>query len=587
MLKQFNNNSNSAFFFRLIISLGLMAAIGYGALTYYGFLNDNQPRVARKASKEQAATVDTLLVKFEDVTPLIENFGQIVSAKQLPLSATVSGRVSFISENFKNGAIVKQGELLLEIDDFNYRGNLMTAKANLQDIDFKATDIDNQVASTQINYNSTLELYKNAEIDYQGSIKLQKSGIISKQALDDKNQALIQQKQSLDSMSASFDNLKNQKLQLLASTEVQKWAVDKAMLDLEGTKIYAPFDAYIHNASIEAGQHLNANTAIATLLDQQRIDVKFTLSDGQYGRIIAQDGTIIGREIKAVWKIGQIEKTFNAVINRVNSEIVAASGGIDLYASIVNVEAVEALRIGAFVQVLIPDQTYGNVIRIPDYVIYDNDVVYVVARGAVDEPKADADAAPKAKTTATAATDAERQAKRKARREARLKAGGQDGANRPKQAQANQVATEVAVEKVEDNSQKEETDKAEPAKSAADRPQRANRAKAKQAELKENERRLEPVKVTILGYDGDQIIIANIENGETPLMAGDSILKTRLSLAGKGVLVITSEESARKQAEALKKLKENAEAGDADGNRRFGRRGAANVFGGGGGGGRR
>ncbi|PCI62913.1 MAG: hypothetical protein COB38_13665, partial [Gammaproteobacteria bacterium] len=77
------------------------------------------------------------------------------------------------------------------------------------------------------------------------------------------------------------------------------------------------------------------------------------------------------------WQIGQIEKVFEAVINRVNSEIVAASGGIDLYASIVNLETVEALRIGAFVKVLIPDQTYQQIIKIPEYMIYDNEERYV------------------------------------------------------------------------------------------------------------------------------------------------------------------------------------------------------------------
>lgn len=566
MLKQFNNNSKMAFFFRLVVSLGLMGGIGYAALTYYGFLNDNKPRVARKAAKEQAATVDALLVNFADVTPTIENFGQIVSAKQLPLSTSVGGRVSFVSDNFKNGAIVKRGELLLELDDFEYRGNLMTAKANLQDIDFRATDIDNQVASTEINYNSTLELYSNAEIDYQGSVKLQKSGIISKQALDDKNQALIQQKQSLDSMSASFNNLKNQKQQLLASTEVQKWAVDKAMKDLESTKIYAPFDAYIHNASIEAGQFMNANSTIATLLDQQKIDVKFTLSDGQYGRIIAQDGTIIGRKIQAIWKIGQIEKVFDAVINRVNSEIVAASGGIDLYASIINVEAVEALRIGAFVQVLIPDQTYLQVMRIPDYVIYENDVVYVVARANPEKPELKKDEDGK---------DGEKRGKRQGKRE-----GGQKQGKKPAETGG-----------AKPDAEKPKTDEPKPENADADKKADSGekagfggkRGKKDEPELKENEKRLEPVKVRIIGYDGDQILIANIEAAEKPLMVGDSILQTRLSLAGNGVLVITSEDSARKQAEALKRLKENAEKGEGQGDRRFGRRGAGNVFGGGGG----
>ena len=552
-LQQFNNNSKPAFFMRLLISLGLVAAIAFGALYYFDFLNNSKPSVPRKAAKEQAATVDVLVVDFEDIQPTIRNFGQIIAGKQLPLSTSVSGRVNYISPNFKTGAIVQAGETLLKLDDFEYRGNLLSAKANLQDISFRATDIDNQVTSTEIAYKSTLSLYESAAQDYQGSIKLQKSGIISKQALDDKSASLIQQKQSLDQMSASLTNLKNQKLQLLATTEVQQYAVDKAMKDLANTEITAPFAAYIHNANLEVGQHIANNATIATLLDQQKIDVKFTLSDGQYGRIIAQDGTIIGRKIQAVWQIGQIEKVFEAVINRVNSEIVAASGGIDLYASIVNLETVEALRIGAFVKVLIPDQTYQQIIKIPEYMIYDNDVVYVVARATaktetVDEAKVEADEKPaggkrgEGKPTAEARTEGKRLEGKRGEGQAQAKGQTQGQGERP------------------------------------------NRGKKTEAELQENEKRLEPVKMQIVGYDGDQILIVNNADSENPIEAGDALLQTRLTLAGKGVLVITSEESAIKQAAALAKLKERNEKGEGQGNRRFGRRGAQNIFGGSGGG---
>lgn len=577
ILQQFNNNSKIAFVIRLFVTLGLMAGITYGALFYFDFLNANKPNIPRKPAKEQAATVDTLTIDFEDIQPLISNFGQIITAKQLPLSTSVSGRVNYISENFKIGAIVKKGELLLELNDFEYLGNVMVAKASLQDIGFKTTDIDNQIASTEINYDSTKQLYENAQQDYEGSIKLQKSGIISKQALDDKNQALIQQKQSLDMMTASFANLKNQKLQLLATTEMQEWAVNKAEKDLESTKIYAPFDAYIHNANLEIGQHIGANTPIATLLDQKKIDVKFTLSDGQYGRIIAQDGTIIGRKITAIWQIGQIEKIFEAVINRVNSEIVAASGGIDLYASIINVEAVEALRIGAFVKVQIPDQTYEQIIKIPEFMIYDNDVVYVVVRANPNQQPSETATETEIEDEANEiAAQGEKppQGQRPKQRQGEVKPKDQRPTDKPNGERPN--ADKPVGEKLND---KKPDDKNPDGEKPDDK---KPDGKKPEEELKVNEKRLEPVKVQIIGYDGDQILIVNLPDSENPLEAGDALLQTRLTLAGKGVLVITTEESARKQAEALEKLKQKDAENGGNGNRRFGRRGG-NLFGGTGG----
>lgn len=405
-------------------------------------------------------------------------------------------------------------------------------------------------------------------------------------------------------MASSFANMQNQKQQLLATTELQQWAVTKAEKNLAATKIYAPFDAYIHNANLEVGQYIGANSPIATLLDQQKIDVKFTLSDGQYGRIIAQDGTIIGRKIQAVWQIGQIEKVFDAVISRVNSEIIAASGGIDLYASIINVEAVEALRIGAFVKVLIPDQTYEQIIKIPDYMIYDNDVVYVVARlnPKVEETSEDGETA---KAGETPKGDKKQVAGKRKRPEAGAKSangqGKKDQGKRPegaKKKRPNGGKKPEAAKPADDGKAKKPDDaKGTKTPGASDGGDAktgndnnggnrggfggGKRGKNPDAELKENEKRLEPVKVQVVGYDGDQILIVNLLESENPLEAGDALLQTRLTLAGRGVLVITSEESAKRQAAALEKLKKNAENGEGNNNRRFGRRG--NLFGGTGG----
>ncbi|MCJ8323998.1 MAG: HlyD family efflux transporter periplasmic adaptor subunit [Rhizobiales bacterium] len=579
-LIQFNNNTGLAFFLRFMVSISVVAAITYAALSYFDLLNQSKPNIQRRAATEQAAIVDVLVVNFEDIQPTISNFGQIVAGKQLPLSASVSGRIDYISANFKNGALVKAGELLLELDNFQYQGNLITAKANLQDISFKTVDIDNQVAATEIAFNSTQTLYQNAQKDYAGSINLQKSGIITKQALDAKNMSLIQQKQSLDNMAASFSNLTNQKLQLLATKDAQQWALEKAVKDLENTKIYAPFDAYIHNANLEVGQFINANATIATLLDQQKIDVKFTLSDGQYGRIIAQDGTIIGRNIQTLWQVGQVSKTFDAVINRVNSEIVAASGGIDLYASISNVEAVEALRIGAFVKILIPDQTYSQVFKIPDHMIYDNDTVYVVARANLETGEVKLADRPKGGQRA-----GQRQSKGQGRRQGEQQGQGQDTQAEPNQQQGQRQGQGNRAEQGQHGDQSSRPNNGQQAEHSQ-QPAQGERSDATRPDankLDEGQNRLEPVKVQIVGYTENHILIINAATAANPLTDGDALLQTRLTLAGEGLLVITSEQSAIKQAAALKRLQERGEGGEGGGNRRFGGR-QQNPFATGGGG---
>ena len=50
-------------------------------------------------------------------------------------------------------------------------------------------------------------------------------------------------------------------------------------------------------------------------------------------------------------------------MERVGAQIDAATGGVELFARIMDTETASHLRPGAFVEVAIPDQSYGNVVH--------------------------------------------------------------------------------------------------------------------------------------------------------------------------------------------------------------------------------
>jgi multidrug efflux system membrane fusion protein len=126
---------------------------------------------------------------------------------------------------------------------------------------------------------------------------------------------------------------------------------------------------------------VNVNDVIAALYDRNALEVRLTLSDNQYGRILADGGKVIGRPVEVLWYIGGEPVRYEGEIVRVGADVALARGGIDAFASVRVTPDQPALRPGAFVEVRVADRTYENSARIPEAALYGTDHVYVMEEG--------------------------------------------------------------------------------------------------------------------------------------------------------------------------------------------------------------
>ncbi|MBL6430727.1 MAG: HlyD family efflux transporter periplasmic adaptor subunit [Alphaproteobacteria bacterium] len=143
----------------------------------------------------------------------------------------------------------------------------------------------------------------------------------------------------------------------------------------------APFDAVVREENAAVGRLVNVNDVIAALYDRNALEVRLTLSDNQYGRILAGGGKVIGRPVEVLWYIGGEPVRYEGEIVRVGADVALARGGIDAFASVRVTPDQPALRPGAFVEVRVADRTYPNSARIPEAALYGTDHVYVMVDG--------------------------------------------------------------------------------------------------------------------------------------------------------------------------------------------------------------
>ncbi len=322
-----------------------------GFIGYYTLVK-TKPEVLPVENLERVWAVRTMKANYGTVTPETFAFGELRASRLVELRALVGGEVIATSENFEDGARVAKGDVLAEIDPFQYQAAVDDAKAQLQG-----------AIAVQMERQASADL---AKLEKERAEKLFEKGTVSKKTLDDKNVDYASRKARLDQQAA-----------LIAREKVRLARVQR---DLKNTKIIAPFDAHVGNIMARAGRVVGLNDRVATLTSADDFEVVFNLSDDQYGRFLARNTEIIGRPLTVFWDVGGERITLQASIRHVGAQISQATRGVDLYAKITG-KVPSNLRSGAFVSIIMTSQPEANVVAIPKDALYGSDLIYVIEEG--------------------------------------------------------------------------------------------------------------------------------------------------------------------------------------------------------------
>ncbi len=356
----------------LVLALGIASFVG---------LKATKPEVPQRTIKERVWPVKAVAADVANFQPRLTLYGQTVSGRRVELRSLVSGEILETGPHMREGGVVARGDVLLRVDPFQYRGALVEAEAKLAEARAKSREIAAAIESEQDAMKRAREQLVIARRDLARAIPLAKKGTVSKKVADDRRMVVSEREQSIDLRANNLEIQRARAAQQRAVISQLAWRVRQATRNLEDTVLKAPFDAYVTNVSAETGRIVSANDQVATLLDANWMDVRFTLSDRQYGRIVASKQKLIGRRVKVLWHVGDEPVAYGARIERVGAEIAAEKGGVEIYAKLDNPGAPATIRAGAFVEIQVPDRTYEKVVRLPQTALYGSDRVFVIEQG--------------------------------------------------------------------------------------------------------------------------------------------------------------------------------------------------------------
>ncbi len=306
-------------------------------------------------------------------------YGEVVAGRRVAVHIPVPGRLVHVSPSLREGSMLKKGELLAAVEAFPYRAALEEAEAVLAEVRAKQREIAAQIMLERQGLEQARRQLEPARNEFERMQRLFDGGSVSQKMLDDAAVVLSQRELLLQQRQRNIEIISARLQQQEAVEKRQRWVLQRAERALEDTRLMAPFDAHVLSVNVEAGQYINSSDKLATLLSSGDVEVRFTLSEDQYGDLLASSEAIPGLPVEIIWRSGRTQQAFSGKVRRVAAEVAAESGAIVLYAGLGEAqEAKDRLPIGSFVDVMLSGRPIERVARIPESALYDRERVFLI-----------------------------------------------------------------------------------------------------------------------------------------------------------------------------------------------------------------
>ncbi len=329
--------------------LQLVLSIAFVAVGVMGFraLMASKPPMEKRKPPVPVPMVRTIQIKTGPQVLNIRGEGTVRPLREINLVPEVGGKVVSASSSLVNGGVFRKGDTLLQIEPVDYQLAVTLAKAKVKDAE------------------SSLELAKE-----EAAAALEEWRLLYDDATNGnkKPPPLVAKEPQLAAAQARL--------------EAERADLRKALLNLERSKLKAPFNGRVGQESVDVGQYVTPGQSLGTLYSTEAAEIivplegddlfwfdvpGFTSNDGSGDAVLVR-ARVAGREL--TWK----------------GKVVRTEGKLDARTRMINVVVrvdkpyaeKPPLAFGLFVTVHIEGRRLPNATIIPRAALHQGDVVWVV-----------------------------------------------------------------------------------------------------------------------------------------------------------------------------------------------------------------
>lgn len=259
------------------------------ALVYWATANRSQPEIVEIT--ERQVPVAFIEVQPRSFVPSVTSFGTVQPSHSWDAVAQVRGRIDYLHPNFVRGGVIQAGEDVVRIAADEYElavaqaeANILSAAAQIEELDASARATEASLAIER----QALELSKRELARQQ---ELAERGAVSNAVVETQERSVLVQQASVQSLQNQLELVPSQRGALEQSLAVSQASLNQAQLDVERTRIQAPFDGRVAVVDVDVSEFVSSGARLGTLDSLAAAEIESQIAPrqiAQLSRLLAQ-----------------------------------------------------------------------------------------------------------------------------------------------------------------------------------------------------------------------------------------------------------------------------------------------------------
>jgi len=245
--------------------------LAVGVLVFIA-LKATRPEPAEVTATERSWRVEVQVITPGSQVPVLPLYGEVLAPDQQTITATLAGRVA--ERPVSEGMSVKQGDLLLALDEADIGPALAQARAQVD-------DLDAQISSEQVRYRNDQEALKseqaivaNARRQFERIESLVGRNLASHENLEAATDALARAELTVSTRQRAIQEHPARLQSLEAKLAQARANLAATERDVDRARVVAPFDGVVTGIEVAVGDQVSRNEPLLTVYPTRGLEVR-------------------------------------------------------------------------------------------------------------------------------------------------------------------------------------------------------------------------------------------------------------------------------------------------------------------------
>ena len=254
--------------FKRLLPLIILAV---GVLVFIA-LKATRPEPAEVTATERSWRVEVQAITPGSQVPVLPLYGEVLAPDQQTITATLAGRVA--ERPVSEGMSVKQGDLLLALDEADIAPALAQARAQVDDLDAQISSEQVRYRNDQAALKSEQAIVANARRQFERIESLVGRNLASRENLEAATDALARAELTVSTRQRAIQEHPARLQSLEAKLAQARANLAATERDVDRARVVAPFDGVVTGIEVAVGDQVSRNEPLLTVYPTRGLEVR-------------------------------------------------------------------------------------------------------------------------------------------------------------------------------------------------------------------------------------------------------------------------------------------------------------------------